>query len=32
MNIWRDIGVELSVGFFLLVMSAAVLMTYLLSQ
>lgn len=32
MNIWRDIGVELSLGLYLLVMVGALLLTFVLSR
>ena len=32
MHIWRDIGVEVSLGLFLLVMVGAILTTFLLSR
>jgi len=32
MHIWRDIGVELSLGLFLLVMVGALLLTFVLSR
>lgn len=32
MHIWRDIGAELLLGLFLLVMSAAMLLTYTLGR